>query len=98
ICNCNGISKKQIVDSIRSGCNSVAKVGACTKAGTGCQSCKGMVAQLIEAYQGSVEADPTEHYYVSGVPLDKPTLVEEIRKRGLKSVSAVFNELAGGKE
>src|SRR5204863_6407710 len=76
----------------------VGKVGACTKAGTGCGSCKGMVAQLIEAYQGAGEADPSEHYYVPGVPFDKASLVDEIRKRGLKSVSAVFSELAAGKE
>ena len=34
ICNCNGVSKKQIVDAIQiKGCQSVSKVGACTKAG-----------------------------------------------------------------
>jgi len=41
----------RIVDAIRKGCTSVAKVGACTKAGTGCQSCKGVVSQLIDAYR-----------------------------------------------
>jgi len=98
ICNCNGVSKKQIVDAVRSGCNSVSKVGACTKAGTGCQSCKGMVAQLIEAYKGDAEADPSENYYVPGVPLEKSQLVAEIKRRNLRSVSAVFDALAGGKE
>src|SRR5204862_5883222 len=83
--------------AIKSGCGSVAKVGACTKAGTGCQSCKGMVAQLIEAYRGAA-ADASEHFYVPGVPLEKSQLVEEIRRRGLKSVSAVFEELAAGRE
>ena len=34
ICNCNGVSKKQIVDAIQNqGCQSVSKVGACTRAG-----------------------------------------------------------------
>ena len=42
--------------------------------------------------------DPSEHYYVPGVPLEKSQLVAEIRNRGLKSVSAVFEELAGGRE
>ncbi len=98
ICNCNGVSKKQIVDAVQNGCTSVAKVGACTKAGTGCQSCKGVVAQLIEAYRGAARKDPAEHYYVPGVPLEKEALIAEIRRRGLKSVSAVFAGLAGGKE
>lgn len=99
ICNCNGVSKKQIVDAIEDkACTSVSKLGACTKAGTGCGSCKGLVAQLLEAYAGQVGYDPSEHYYVPGVPLEKSQLVAEIKNRGLKSVSAVFRELAGGKE
>jgi nitrite reductase (NADH) large subunit len=99
ICNCNGVNKKTIVEAIKTkGCTSVAKVGACTKAGTGCQSCKGLVAQIIAAVAGQVGSDASEHYYVPGVPLEKSQLVAEIRARGLKSVSAVFRELAGGEE
>ena len=56
------------------------------------------MAQLLEAYLGEVGYDPTEHYYVPGVPLEKSQLVAEIKSRGLKSVSAVFQELAGGQE
>jgi nitrite reductase (NADH) large subunit len=99
ICNCNGVSKGAIKEAITIGkCHSVSKIGGCTKAGLGCGSCKGLIAQLIEAYAGEVADDPSEHYYVPGVPLEKSQLVAEIRSRGLKSVSAVFRELAGGKE
>ncbi len=99
ICNCNGVSKRQIVDAIQTkGCQSVSKVGACTKAGVGCGSCKGLVAQLLEAFLGEVGYDPSEHYYVPGVPLEKSQLVAEIKSRGLKSVSSVFQALADGKE
>ncbi len=99
ICNCNGVSKGQIKEAIQIGkCHTVSKVGGCTKAGLGCGSCKTLVAQLIEAYAGEVADDPSEHYYVPGVALEKSQLVAEIRQRGLKSVSAVFRELAGGKE
>lgn len=99
ICNCNGVSKAQIVEAIQTrGCQSVSKVGACTKAGLGCGSCKGLVAQLLEGHVGEVGYDPSEHYYVPGVPLEKSQLVAQIKNRGLKSVSAVFRELAGGQE
>ncbi|HLX64001.1 MAG TPA: nitrite reductase large subunit NirB [Planctomycetota bacterium] len=99
ICNCNGVTKGQIVAAIRSGCINVAKIGSCTKAGSGCGSCKGMIGQLLEIY-GDAEAksDPSEHFYVPGVPYEKAQLVAEIKRRGLKSVSAVFRELAGGVE
>jgi len=99
ICNCNGVSKKQIVEAIEvKGCQSVSKIGACTRAGSGCGSCKSLVAQILEACVGEVAYDPTEHYYVPGVPLEKSRLVSEIRNRGIKSVSEVFSQLADGRE
>ena len=99
ICNCNGVSKGQIKEAIQIGkCHSVSKIGGCNKAGLGCGSCKSLIAQLIEAYAGEVADDASEHYYVPGVRLEKSQLVAEIKQRGLKSVSAVFRELAGGKE
>ena len=99
ICNCNGVSKSRIVEAIRNeACQSVGKVAAATKAGLGCGSCKSLVAQLLETCLGEVAFDPSEHYYVPGVPLEKSRLVAEIRNRGIKSVSEVFRQLAGGRE
>ncbi len=99
ICNCNGVSKKAIVDAIeKGGCSTVSAVGEKTKAGKGCGSCKGLIAQLIEASLGKVAYDPRENYYVPGVPLEKSLLVSEIVSRKLMSVSAVFDALAGGRE
>ena len=99
VCNCNGVSKKQITAAIvDEGCSSVAAVGSKTKAGKGCGSCRGMIAQLIEACVGKVSYEASEHYYVPGIFLEKSQLVAEIKARRLKSVSAVFRELADGKE
>ena len=100
ICNCNGVSKGQIKEAILIGkCRSVSKVGVCTKAGAGCGSCKPLIQQFLEIYGGDVEEDdPSEHYYVPGVPLAKSELIAAIKTRQLKSVSAVFRELAEGKE
>jgi len=99
ICNCNGVSKEQIVDAIQTrGCHSVSKVGASTKAGLGCGSCKSLVAQLLESCVGEVGYDASEHYYVPGVALEKSQLVAEIKRRRIKSVSDVFAQLAGGVE
>ncbi len=99
ICNCNGVSKGCIRTAIETGgCTSVMQVGTKTKAGAGCGSCKPLVAQLLEAYAGEIVEDPSEHYYVPGVPLPKPELIAAIREKQLKSVSAVFHALADGKE
>ena len=99
ICNCNGVCKKEIIDVIiNDDCQSVSAVGAKTKAGKGCGSCRGMIAQIIESRVGKVSYDASEHYYVPGIPLEKSQLVAQILAKKLKSVSAVFAALADGKE
>ena len=102
VCNCNGVSKGQLVACVRDGppgdrqCT-VAGVMAATRAGKGCGSCKGLVADIVTATLGAdLETDPAEGYYVPCIPLDKPQLMAEIRHRGLRSPSAVFVALAEG--
>jgi nitrite reductase (NADH) large subunit len=99
VCNCNGISKGAIVSCVQSGKRSAKAVMDATRAGTGCGSCKSMVSKLVEwACGGAVEEDASVHYYVPGVPMTKPELIGACRERNLKSVSAVFEALAGGIE
>ncbi|HEX6756903.1 MAG TPA: (2Fe-2S)-binding protein [Propionibacteriaceae bacterium] len=95
ICNCNGVCKSTIVDTVTGGCKTVSGVMDATRAGKGCGSCKGLIAQLVEyAAGGAVEEDPSAHYYVPGIPMDKPTLVQAIRTQNLRSVTEVFAALA----
>jgi nitrite reductase (NADH) large subunit len=97
VCNCNGVSKKSLVDVVKGGCNTVAGAMDATRAGKGCGSCKLLVKQVVEwAADGAVEEDPAASYYVPGIPLDKPSLMAAIRKQGLRSVSSVFAALAPG--
>jgi nitrite reductase (NADH) large subunit len=99
VCNCNGVSKGAIAACVAGGTRTVTGVMKATRAGTGCGSCKALVAEVVEhAAGGAVEEDPSVHYYVPGVPLPKADLVREIRARGLRSVSAVFAALAGGRD
>ncbi|MBD1538941.1 NAD(P)/FAD-dependent oxidoreductase [Arthrobacter sp. S13_S34] len=97
VCNCNGVSKKDLAAAVRGGRASVSGAMDATRAGKGCGSCKLLVKQVVEwAADGAVEEDPAATYYVPGIPLDKAALMAEIRKRGLRSVSAVFHALAPG--
>ena len=99
ICNCNGVSKGAIVGCVKAGKRNPKAVMDATRAGMGCGSCKAMVTEIVEwACGGEVEEDPSAHYYVPGVPLTKPELIRAILERNLRSVSAVFDYLAGGKE
>ncbi len=95
ICNCNGVSKKTIMDTVKSGCKTVSGVMDATRAGKGCGSCKLLVKQVVElAADGALEEDPSAHYYVPGIAMDKPSLMAAIREQRLKSPSAVFAALA----
>lgn len=97
VCNCNGVPKRALVAAVEGGCTTVAGAMDATRAGKGCGSCRLLVRQVVEwAADGAVEEDPAAGFYVPGIPLDKPALMMEIRKRGLRSVSAVFQALAPG--
>jgi nitrite reductase (NADH) large subunit len=99
VCNCNGVTKGAIGTCVAAGKRSPQAVMDATRAGKGCGSCKSLVGELVAWFcGGEVEDDPAVHYYVPCIPLRKPELIAVIRERGLKSVSAVFSDLAGGVE
>ncbi len=98
LCSCNQVTKAKVIEVIGQGKTSVLSIGGCTKAGTGCGGCRGLVQQCIEAFAGNVAPDPSANWYVPGVPMSKPELVAAIQAKGLKSVSAVYQALAGGKD
>jgi nitrite reductase (NADH) large subunit len=98
ICSCHQVRKKGILEAIGNGYCSINTLGGCTKAGTGCGGCKPILQDLLGAYAANVERDPRDSWYVPGLPYPKAELIRQIKARGLKSVSAVFAELAGGEE
>src|SRR5574337_540612 len=99
ICHCHGVSKGQIREAIEIGkCRSVSQIGARTKAGTSCGGCKKLLEQFLEVYAGEVAEEPSEHWYVPSLPMTKPELVAAVKAKGIKSVSALFRELNGGRE
>lgn len=100
VCNCNGVSKGQIVAAVQhAGCRSLKALCDATRAGTGCGSCKSEVKSIFEWAAGDlIVEDPSVHYYVPGVPLTKPELIKAVKAQNLRSVSAVFKTLAGEKE
>jgi nitrite reductase (NADH) large subunit len=95
VCNCNGVNKAALVACVQGGEKTVPGVMAATRAGKGCGSCKGLVAQIVEwAAGGAVEEDPSANWYVPGIPYDKPELMRLVRELELHSVSSVFAALA----
>lgn len=99
VCNCNGVTKAAIGACVADGKRSTKAVMDATRAGKGCGSCKSLVAELVGwLCGGEVVDDPSVHYYVPSIPLQKPELVRAVREQNLRSVSAVFAALGGGIE
>ncbi|WP_432570673.1 nitrite reductase large subunit NirB [Kineococcus sp. SYSU DK005] len=97
VCSCNGVTKGAIVRAVQDGATSLGAVMGSTRAAKGCGSCKSVVEQITEwAAGGDLTVDESANWYVPGVPMAKPELMAAIRERGLRSVSAVFRELAPG--
>ncbi|MBL7259345.1 nitrite reductase large subunit NirB [Paractinoplanes lichenicola] len=96
VCNCNGVSKGAICATVQQGCKTVSGVMDKTRAGKGCGTCKPIVQRIVEwAAGGEVEEDPAASYYVPGIPMPKPELMNAIRVHDLRSVSSVFAKLGG---
>lgn len=47
VCNCHHVRTGTLLDAIRDGCDTLPRLSAQTKAGTGCGSCRGQLADLI---------------------------------------------------
>lgn len=90
VCDCNGVNAGKIRKSIKNGADTLSKVMACTRAGTGCGNCKGKIKSLLISEIGELKDDPAEKYYVPGIPLTREELNEHIVKNGYRSVSSVL--------
>ena len=56
VCNCNSVSKGEIVAAVKAGCSSLAAVCEATRAGTGCGSCRPEVESIVEMASGGLVA------------------------------------------
>jgi nitrite reductase (NADH) large subunit len=91
VCNCNGVTKGAIRSCVEGGARTMSAVAGATRAGSGCGSCKGQVLEILEwAAGGQLDIDPAAEYYVPKIPLAKADLMDVVRKKGLRSVSSVF--------
>ena len=59
VCTCNGVSEEQITQAISEGACSVDEIAKCTRATTGCGSCRGQVTRILSRYVTELRLDPT---------------------------------------
>jgi len=96
VCDCNGITKGQIVATIQNlGLKKVSEVVQETSAGNSCGSCKPLVGQILEESADEVEED--KNYVCKCMELMADDVREIVSERGLKSVSEVGEACGAGK-
>lgn len=54
VCNCHRVKESTVREAVKAGCTSLPQLAAQTKAGTGCGSCRGALADLILSTQAAV--------------------------------------------
>jgi nitrite reductase (NADH) large subunit len=94
VCNCNGVCKGEIVQAVNDGLPTPREVMAATRAGTGCGSCRSLVAEIVTMVSGDAANEP---YYLC--PCRKQTreeLAAVIREHGLDAVSQVGEQCGTG--
>ncbi|MCW2606830.1 MAG: nitrite reductase large subunit, partial [Frankiales bacterium] len=96
VCSCTAVTKGEIRCAVSDGgCRDVAAVKACTRAGTVCGSCVGLVKDVVglELAALGVEASTAlcEHF-----DLSRAEMFEVVRVRGLRSWSQLLAEHGRG--
>lgn len=97
VCNCNGVCKGDIVSAIRDrGLTGTQEVVAVTRAGSGCGSCKTIVAELVQIETGG--SGDEQAYLCPCRKLTGADIAEQIREHGAQSVSDVAECCGAGRE
>ena len=95
VCDCNGVCKGDIVRAVtEDGMSSKQEVMSVTRAGTGCGSCKPLVADLVAIAGGSDEPA----YLCPCRKQTRERVAEQIMENGYEAVSEVSEACGTGRE
>ncbi|RBM11205.1 nitrite reductase (NAD(P)H) [Prauserella sp. PE36] len=93
ICSCNAVTKGAIVHAVtEEGCDSVAKIKACTRAGTSCGSCVPMLGKLLDSCGVEQSKAVCEHF-----PQSRAELFEIVRATRVTTFSELIARHGKGK-
>lgn len=94
VCGCNGVTKKDVVDSIvKGGFTTRKEITACTKAAGSCGGCAGLVDQLLASTLGTAFV-VSDHEPICGcTELNHEQVKEQIKNKKLTMVREVMNVL-----
>ncbi|WP_020668000.1 nitrite reductase large subunit NirB [Amycolatopsis nigrescens] len=92
VCSCNAVSKGAITEAITGGgCDSVAKIKSCTRAGTSCGSCVPMLGKLLTSCGVEQSKALCEHF-----PQSRAELFEIVRATRVGTFSELITKHGKG--
>jgi nitrite reductase (NADH) large subunit len=93
VCTCNTVTKDQILDAIQTGgCDDVAGLKACTRAGTTCGSCVPLLKRLLAEAGVAQSRALCEHFTHT-----RAELFDIVRVRGITTFSRLVAEYGTGR-
>lgn len=96
ICGCHGVSKGEIVRSIRDrGLTTLSQLKECTRASTGCGSCTDLCQNLLRAVAPQF-VEEEKHALCKCIPLSESQLREIVRGQRFRSVQQVLDVYGNG--
>lgn len=84
MCSCHNVNCGSVREAVRQGCEDVASIKACTKAGTGCGSCVPMMIELLDAELTRAGRTVVRHL-CAHFAYTRPELFELVRASGIRS-------------
>lgn len=90
VCSCHNVACGPVRAAVREGCEDVASVKKCTKAGTGCGSCVPVLQELIDA-ELAAGGKAVVKRLCPHFAMTRPELFELVRASGIRS----FAQLVG---
>ncbi|WP_410605404.1 nitrite reductase large subunit NirB [Amycolatopsis sp. lyj-90] len=92
ICSCNAVSKGAITHAItEDGCDSVAKIKGCTRAGTACGSCVPLLGKLLTACGVEQSKALCEHF-----PQSRAELFQILQATRISTFSEMIDRYGSG--
>ncbi|MDQ6961837.1 MAG: nitrite reductase large subunit NirB [Mariprofundaceae bacterium] len=94
VCGCNGVTKKDVVDSIvKGGLTTRKEITACTKAAGSCGGCAGLVDQLLASTLGTAFVESEHDPICACTDLNHEQVKEQIKTKKLTLVREIMSVL-----
>jgi len=96
VCSCHSVSCGEVRAAVVDGCDTVADIKSCTKAGTGCGSCVPMLQELVDAGLEAKGVTVVKRL-CAHFAMTRPELFEVVRLSGIRTFTELVAQHGSGR-